>query len=60
MPHHWRPAGADEPADVSKPPQYRGKDKDEQYWELRVITDDEAKEIERRPNKHQCERVLYP
>jgi hypothetical protein len=36
------------------------KDNDGEKWELWEITDDEAKEVEKKPNKHRCERVLYP
>jgi hypothetical protein len=58
MPHHWRPIGTDEPAQEGK--KYQGKDKDGVTWELAEITEDEAKEIERKPKKHDCERVLRP
>ena len=46
MPHHWRPA---EPAH-----------KHGEKWELCKIDDGEAKDIEKKPRKHPCERVLYP
>ena len=55
MPHHWRPIETDEPAQ-----NYQGKDKDGVTWELVEITEAEAKEIERKPKKHDCERVLRP
>jgi hypothetical protein len=55
MPHHWRPIKTDEPA-----PNYQGKDKDGVTWGLVEITEAEAKEIERKPKKHDCERVLRP
>ena len=57
MPHHWRPA---EPAREGKEPEYSGKDKHGERWELCKIGDDEAKDIEKKPKKHPCERVLYP
>ena len=57
MPHHWRPIDTDEPAKDSR---YQGKDKDGVTWELAEITEAEAKEIERKPKKHDCERVLRP
>ena len=60
MPHHWRPAGRDEPAQEGETPKYRGADKHGEKWELRGISDDEAKELEKKPKKHRCERVLYP
>ena len=55
MPHHWRPIETDEPAQ-----NYQGKDKYGVTWGLVEITEAEAKEIERRPQKHACERVLRP
>ena len=60
MPHHWRPADGDEPAQEEKTLKYRGADKNGEKWELWKIEDGEAKEIEKKPKKHQCERVLYP
>ena len=57
MPHHWRPA---EPAREGKEPEYSGEDKHGERWELCKIGDDEAKDIEKKPKKHPCERVLYP
>jgi hypothetical protein len=60
MPHHWRPADGDEPAQEEKKLKYRGKDKNGETWELWEIGNDEAKDIEKKPKKHQCERVLYP
>jgi hypothetical protein len=59
MPHHWRPADRDAPAQERKK-LYHGKDKNGETWELWEITEDEAKEIEKKPKKHDCERVLYP
>ena len=60
MPHHWRPADGDEPAREGKTLEYSGADKNGEKWELWEIGDDEAKEIEKKPKKHRCERVLYP
>jgi hypothetical protein len=60
VPHHWRPVERDEPSEEIAKPKFHGKDKDGQYWELREITAEEAREIERRPKQHDCERVLYP
>jgi len=60
MPHHWRPADRDEPSQQGRKLQYRGNDKDGEYWELWEITEDEAKEIEKKAKKHDCERVLRP
>ena len=56
-PHHWRPVDTDKPAQKSH---YKGTDKDGVTWELVEITEAEAKEIERKPKKHDCERVLRP
>jgi len=60
MPHHWRPIDTDEPAGEGKKSTYHGTDKYGQTWELVELTEDEAKEIERKPKKHDCERVLRP
>jgi hypothetical protein len=60
MPHHWKPADRDAPAQEGKTLKYHGADKNGEKWELWEIEDPEAKEIEKRPKKHQCERVLYP
>jgi hypothetical protein len=60
MPHHWRPIDTDEPAREGKKSTYQGTDKYGQTWGLVEVTEDEAKEIERKPKKHDCERVLRP
>ena len=60
MPHHWRPIDTDEPAREGKKSAYKGTDKYGQTWELVEVTEDEAKEIERKPKKHDCERVVRP
>jgi hypothetical protein len=59
VPHHWKPGDRDEPSEEIAKLKFKGKDKDEQYWELWEITAKEASEIERRPKQHDCERVLY-
>lgn len=48
------------PAQEGKTLKYRGEDKNKETWELWEIGDDEAKDIEKKPKKHRCERVLYP
>jgi hypothetical protein len=60
MPHHWRPIDTDEPAREGKKCLYQGTDKDGQTWELVEVKEGEAMEIERKPKKHDCERVLRP
>jgi hypothetical protein len=60
MPHHWKPADRDARIGDEKNLEYRGKDKNGQDWELWEISDSDAKEIEKKPKKHDCERVLYP
>jgi hypothetical protein len=59
MPHHWRPADGGEPTQERKKLKFHGTDKDGESWELWEITVVEAKEIEKKPKKHDCERVLY-
>jgi len=59
-PHHWRPADRDALAPEGKDPKYAGEDKHGEGWELWEITDAEAKEIEKKPKHHDCERVLDP
>jgi hypothetical protein len=60
MPHHWTPVGPN-PASVGapKPPnvKYRGSD-GKLVWELREISEEEAKRLKKEPRKHDCERIL--
>jgi hypothetical protein len=58
VPHHWKAVDPDKPSEELARP--IGKDKNGQSWELKVITVEEAREIEKRPKQHPCERVLYP
>jgi hypothetical protein len=61
MPHHWKPADPVAPAQGGKTLKYHGSDKDKkETWELWEIGEKEAEDLEKKPKKHDCERVLYP
>ena len=61
MPHHWKPGDKDQAGEEMKEPEYRGTAANGEVWELwGGIDEDEAREIEERPDKHPCERILRP
>ena len=60
MPHHWRPADGDKPAQEGKTLKYHGADKNGEKWELWEIGNHEAKELEKKPKKHAASESSIP